>query len=100
MNAHGCCGYPADHRGEQPVRPRIVAAVGIALLALSACDAAEKAQSTAGGIKDAVVDAAHDHVKVHLPDVPTPVDLGDLQLDALQRKVTDIFGADETKDDV
>ena len=82
------------------MRPRVVPAIGAALLTLSACSAADKAQSAAGNIKDAVVDAAHDHVTVTLPDLPRSIDLGDLRLDALQHKVTDIFGADETKEDV
>jgi hypothetical protein len=83
------------------MKSSVVAVIGVAAVLIApACSAAEKARSTAGGIQDAVVGAAHDHVKVKLPDLPTPIDLGDLGLDALQQKVTEIFGADETKENV
>jgi hypothetical protein len=70
-------------------------------LLLTGCGAlSHDGPAVAHGVEDAVVGAAHDHVKVELPGVPrAPVDLGDLRLSLLQAQVHSIFG-DETKENV
>ncbi|MDT4918221.1 MAG: hypothetical protein QOH89_2921 [Pseudonocardiales bacterium] len=87
--------------GGAAVKRRIVAIVVALACATTGCSALKgNAPDVARGIGDAVVDAAHDHVLVHLPEVSNPVDLGDLKLDALQAKLRDVFGTNETKEDV
>jgi hypothetical protein len=83
------------------VRAAIVAVLGAALCALTACSAVEHdGPAAVHGVGEAIANAAHDHVTVKLPDVPHRIDLGSLRLDALQAKVRDVFGRNDTKQNV
>lgn len=74
---------------------------GASMLCLTACSTLKHdAPSVAHGVGDAIVGAAHDHVKVKLPNIPNPIDLGDFRLDALQAKIRSVFGSDETRENV
>jgi hypothetical protein len=75
----------------------VVAAGMAALLCLAGCG--HDPASVAHGVGDAIADAAGDHVTVKLPDLPTPIDLGDLPLQKLQDRVRGIFG-DESRQNV
>jgi hypothetical protein len=82
------------------VRTGGCAAIAAAVLSLTACSVfGHDAPSVAHGVGDAIAGAAHDHVTVKLPDLPTPVDLGDVPVATLQDRVRGIFG-DETKQNV
>jgi len=76
------------------MRSHIAAALGALLVcATSGCGVFEDSKDAAQGMGNAVADAAHDHVKVHLPSVPTPIDLGDIPVDKLQHRLRSIFAA-------
>jgi hypothetical protein len=83
----------------EPMRSAI-AVLGASMLFLTGCSVfKDDAPSVAHGVGDAIVGAAHDHVKVTLPNIPRQIDLGDVPLSSLRGEVRGIFG-DETKENV